>query len=40
MGVCAAEIQQVQSAKEIVDEMMAEAAERLAAVGKRFTSKL
>ncbi|GES65846.1 2-nitropropane dioxygenase [Aspergillus terreus] len=40
MGVCAAEIQQVQSAKEIVDEMMAEAAERLAVVGKRFTSKL
>ncbi|KAL5363472.1 hypothetical protein BJX96DRAFT_167509 [Aspergillus floccosus] len=40
MGVCAAEIQQVQSAKEIVDEMMAEATDRLAVVNKRFTPKL
>ncbi|KAL4888804.1 2-nitropropane dioxygenase [Aspergillus ambiguus] len=40
MGVCAAEIKTVQTAAEIVDEMMSEAAGRLAVVTRRFTPKL
>ncbi|KAI9373554.1 2-nitropropane dioxygenase [Aspergillus egyptiacus] len=40
MGVCAAEINQVQSAAEIVNEMMSEAAGRLSVVNKGFKAKL
>ncbi|KAF9890462.1 hypothetical protein FE257_005867 [Aspergillus nanangensis] len=40
MGVCAAEIQKVQSAAEIVNELITDAAARLSAVTQRFTPKL